>query len=90
MHMQLALMWPTSPVSLYACLRFVVVTLPLGVLKAGKVQFYPSLAVADRPKALAIERLGAAVYNKVRAWSSCECDCVWLWLFTCTCQCGCV
>jgi len=45
--------------------RRCLVTLPLGVLKANYVQFNPPLAVASPAKALAIQRLGTGVYNKV-------------------------
>ena len=39
-----------------------IVTLPLGVLKAGKVTFKPAL---PKPKLAAIQRLGMGVYNRV-------------------------
>lgn len=51
----------TSTSGSHACAR-VVVTLPLGVLKAGKVVFTPALPAAKRA---AIERLGMGVLDKV-------------------------
>lgn len=44
-----------------------VITLPLGVLKAGTVQFEPPLAQADPGKQAAVDALGSALYNKVGA-----------------------
>jgi hypothetical protein len=43
-----------------------VVTLPLGLLKCGAVQFEPPLEVVAPHKMHAVEALGAAVYDKVR------------------------
>ncbi|GIL67998.1 hypothetical protein Vafri_21331 [Volvox africanus] len=45
--------------------RAAVVTLPIGVLRSGAVQFTPPLDATDPAKAAAIGRLGVAVYNKV-------------------------
>ncbi|KAG2449593.1 hypothetical protein HYH02_005126 [Chlamydomonas schloesseri] len=45
--------------------RAAVVTLPLGVLRAGGVGFSPPLGASDPAKAAAIGALGTAVYNKV-------------------------
>ncbi|GLC47006.1 hypothetical protein PLESTB_001656500 [Pleodorina starrii] len=45
--------------------RAAVVTLPLGVLRSGAVEFSPPLAAVDPAKAAAIARLGTAVYNKL-------------------------
>lgn len=45
----------------FACER-AVITLPLGVLKSGRVEFSPAL---DDDKQLAIQRLGMGVLNKV-------------------------
>ncbi len=42
--------------------KYVVVTLPLGVLKVGTVQFNPPL---PQEKQWAIQHLGVGIYNKV-------------------------